>query len=195
MIGKVTLVGGNKCPVCGKEFFATPPLRPNIEDREFYGGRVKFFKKVTCDCLGEYDLCIEKKFNPVKVEEEFNVINMILLKEGLPLEKVEEIKLDEKKQAELELEAKTRQEVARMTEETGKMPLLSQRLEVKKQNVLATVVDLNTKIETLSLRTKQELQNMCKKRKIKFSVNWSKADYARALLAHNPDLVVANPDD
>lgn len=79
MIGKVKLVGGNKCPTCGKEFLPTPPLRPNIEDREFYGGRIKFFKKVVCDCTAEYDLCIEKKYNSQKCEEEFNVINMILI--------------------------------------------------------------------------------------------------------------------
>ena len=41
MIGKVALAGGPKCPICGKEFKPEPPLIPNTEDREFYGGRVK----------------------------------------------------------------------------------------------------------------------------------------------------------
>ena len=83
MIGKVTLVGSNKCPICGKEFFPTPPLRPNVQDREFYGGRVNFFKEVECDCTGKYDLCIEKKY--VRGEDRLEVINMIVLTADLEL--------------------------------------------------------------------------------------------------------------
>ena len=192
MIGKVTLVGGNKCPVCGKEFFATPPLRPNIEDREFYGGRVKFFKKVTCDCLGEYDLCVEKRFNPVKVEEEFNVINMVLLKEGTPLDELrrQQIEQDVKEATE-----KTREDVAKETEENGYLPQLAIRKQIQRENVLATILDLDTKVDTLCLHTKKELRQMCRKRKISSNVNETKKKLAEKLLAHDPSLVVANPED
>ena len=191
MIGKVTLTGGNKCPVCGKDFFATPPLRPNIEGREFYGGRIKFFKKVECDCLGEYDLCIEKRYNAQKCEEEFNVINMIVIKEGTPLEELREQRAE---QAFMEAGEKTKEDVAKITEEQGYLPPLAVRKKIQKENVLATIVDLDTKIDTLCLHTIKELQTMCKKRKVKFSVRWTKKEYAKALLSNDPALVVANPE-
>ena len=192
MIRTVRLIGSNKCPVCGKEFFATPPLRPNIEDREFYGGRIKFFKNVYCDCLAQYDLCIEKKFNSVKVAEEFNVIDMIELKRGTPLEELRE---REAQKIFMEAGEKTREDVAKLTEEKGTLPTLGQRKEIQRQNVLATIVDVDTKVETMCLHTVKELQTMCRKRRIKYSKNDTKQKLAQKLIAYDPSLVVAGQDD
>lgn len=192
MIGKVQLAGGPKCPICGKEFSAEPPLTPNIEDREFYGGRVKFFKDVDCDCTAKYKLCISKSFNPMKGEEEFQVINMIVEKVGVPLEQLRKEE-DEKRQA--DAETKAIEAVHQAIEEKGEVPSLKQRQEIKRQTILATVVDKDAKIETLTHLTTHELQVMCKKRKIKFAVRDSKVQLAEKLLADDPSVVVANPND
>lgn len=193
MIGAVKLVGSNKCPVCGKEFLAEPPLRPNVEDREFYGGRIKFFKKVECDCTAEYDLCIEKKFNPIKVAEEFNVVNMILLKEGKPLDEVAIEKLNQKREEERRIaEEKIAEAEAALAENSAS---LKRRNELKKQKILATIIDKDKKIATLMVHTTNELQVMCKRRKLKFTKKDSKLELAETLLAYDPNLVVANPED
>lgn len=190
MIGRVTLAGGNKCPTCGKVFSAEQPLEPNIEDREFYGGRIKFFKNVDCDCTAKYRLCIEKKFNSLKAEEELAVINMIVLQPGIPLE---QLRKEEDAKRQEEAEAKALEAVHKAVEEKGDIPTLQQRQEIKRQTILATVVDKDAKIETLTHLTTHELQVMCKKRKIKFAVRDSKVQLAEKLLADDPALVVANP--
>lgn len=61
---KMELTHGNVCPLCGKEWEAEGNLIPNTKDRDFYGGRVKFFKDVTCDCNTKYTLCIGKRDTP-----------------------------------------------------------------------------------------------------------------------------------
>lgn len=192
MTGKVILTGGNKCPLCGKVFTAIPPLRPNIEDRSFYGGRVKFFKEVECDCLAKYDLCIERKYNHLTCEEELNVINMIVLKEGKSKEEAER----EKEEARiLEAEQKTTEALAQAIEEKGGLPTLKQRKEIKTQTVLATIVDADTKLETLCVYTHKEIETMLKRRKIKFNKRDNKRHLAEILLVNDPSVVVASPSD
>lgn len=185
MIGKVILTGGNKCPTCGKVFTAEAPLVPNTEDREFYGGRIKFFKEVHCDCGANYKLCIEKKFNSMQAEEELKVINMIIMNEGTPIIKEIEKTVDEK-MAEAVKQAK---------EERGALPTLGQRQELKKQTILASIIDLDVKIDTLCLHTLKELQIMCRQRKLKVGTKDNKKKLAEKLLAYDPNLVVANPED
>jgi hypothetical protein len=184
MIGKVILTGGNKCPTCGKVFTAEAPLTPNTEDREFYGGRIKFFKEVNCDCGAHYKLCIEKKFDTVAVEEKLNVINMIIMSEGTPIMKQIEKTVDEK-MAEAVKQAK---------DEKGSLPTLGQRQELKKQTILASIIDLDVKIDTLCLHTLHELQVMCRQKKIKVGTKDTKKKLAEKLLAADPNLVVANPE-
>lgn len=73
----IELTHGNKCPKCGKEFEAEGNLIPNTKDREFYGGRIKYFKRVVCDCDTRYILLIGKKDTP-RGELEYPVIDMAL---------------------------------------------------------------------------------------------------------------------
>lgn len=192
MIGKVILTGGNKCPLCGKVFTAEPPLKPNIEDRSFYGGRVKYFKEVECDCTAIYNLCIERKFNHINSEEELNVINMIVIKEGKSLE---EAKKEKEEAIQKEAEAKAMEAVAQAIEEKGDLPTLKQRNEIKTQTILATIVDAETKLNTLCVYTTKELQTMLKHRKIKFNKRDNKRHLAEILLAKDPSVVVASPND
>lgn len=183
---KVVLVGSNKCPICGKEFLPTPPLRPNIKDREFYGGRVNFFKEVECDCQGKYDLCVERRFK--NGEDVLEVINMIVLKEGTPLE---ELKKREQEARLQEAEAKAVEAVHQAVEEKGDVPTLKQREEIKRQVVLATVVDKEAKIETLTHLTTKELRTMCKRRHLRYNATETKAKLAEKLIAYDPSVVVA----
>lgn len=184
MKGRVILTGGNKCPTCGKTFEAEAPLTPNSENREFYGGRVKFFKDVECDCGAKYKLCIERKFNSLKAEDELTVINMIIEQEGTPIMKQVEKTVDEK----------VSELVKQATEEHGSLPTLKARQEIKTQTILASIVDVETKINTLTLHTIKELRIMCRQRKLKFSVTENKRALAEKLLAKDPSLVVANPN-
>ena len=185
MTGKVILTGGNKCPACGKVFTAEPPLIPNTMDREFYGGRIKFFKDVVCDCKARYRLCIERRYNSITSNEDLNVINMIVEQEGTPVMKHIEKTVDEKM---VEM-------VKKATEEKGNLPTLGQRQEIKKQTILASIVDLDVKLATLDLHTLKELRTMCKQRKLKISTKDTKRQLEEKLLAYDPSLVVANPED
>lgn len=183
----------NCCPVCGLAFKAIPPLRPiSRKDKEiFYGGRVSFFKEVDCQCTAKYDLCIEKKFNSVAEEDMFNVIDLIILKPGVPLE---ELKKQAEEQAKAEAEAKAIEAVAEAIEQEGDLPTIQQRNEIKKQTILATIVDRDEKIKTLTAFTTKELQTMCKRRKLKFNKKDNKTKLAETLLAYDPSMVVANPE-
>lgn len=193
MIGKVVLTGGNKCPTCGKEFTAEAPLIPNTMDREFYGGRIKFFKDVECDCLAKYKLCIEKKFDPVAVEEKLNVINMIVEKEGKKLDEAAIEKLNRKREEE-RAEAQRKIDEAEALAAEGNYNI-KRKNEAKKQKILATIIDKDKKIATLMAHTQHELQVMCKRRKLKFANHDSKLELAETLLAYDPEMVVANPED
>ena len=190
MTGKVVLVGSNKCPICGKEFLPIPPLRPNVSDREFYGGRIAFFKTVECDCKAKYDLCIEKRFT--LGEDRLEVINMIVLKEGIPLDELRKMELEE---AHEEAEAKAVEAVHQAIVEEGDVPTLKQRQEIKRQTILATIVDSEQKINTLTYLTIKELRTMCKRRRIKFNATENKRKLAEKLIADDPSLVIADPKD
>lgn len=190
MSERMILVGGNKCPTCGKIFKAEPPLVPNL-DREFYGGRVKFFKEVECDCQAKYKLCIERKFSYKTSEEELNVINMIIEKVGTPLEVLRKQEMDKLQE---QAEAKAIEAVHEAIVEGGNVPTLKQRQEIKQQTILATILDKDTKIETLCVHTIKELRIMCKRRKIKFNATEPKKALAEKLLAYDPSMVVANPE-
>lgn len=187
MIGKVKLTGGNKCPICGEVFTATPPLRPNVTDREFYGGRVKFFKKVECTCDGEYDLCIEKKYNSAKCEEEFNVINMIVLKEG------DELTAHKRRFGFIPTGINDNKEetvdVDKITEEVKQ-----EAGEPLEPTVLAQIVDDRVKRETMNLLTIKELRGLCRDRKIEYKVIESKKELIAKLIEADPGLVVSNPE-
>jgi len=191
MNGRVVLVGSNVCPTCGRTFRPTPPLEPNVEDREFYGGRISFFKNVVCDCQAEYRLCIEKKFNSKRMEDELTAINMIILKKGRPLEEIALEKLEQKRAEEA---AQDQENIEKAIEAGGEKPILSQRKEIKKQQILATIIDKDEKLATLMLHTHNELRVMCKRRKLKCGVNNTKKELAETLLAYDPNMVVANPE-
>ena len=178
---------GNKCPVCGKEFQPTPPLIPNVKMKEFYGGRIKFFKEVRCDCTAEYRLCIEQRFDPKEAQNVLKVLDMIVLKPGLTEEELQEKKTEE-------INAQVEDKIHQAFEE-GRFPSLKEREKMKKETVLANIVDLDTKIETLCYHTLLELQVMCKQEKVKFAKRDSKKDIARKLLAKNPNLVTAEKSE
>lgn len=177
----MTMTGkGNKCPICGKEFEATPPLVPNTTDREFYGGRIKFFKEVDCDCTARYKLCIEQRYNRAETKEELNVIDMIVLKEGIPNE---------------ERYKNMAQKIIHERFEEGKTPTKREREEIRKEVVLANILDLDTKVQTLCMHTLTELQLICRANKVKYTEKMNKTQIAKLLLAKNPNLVEANPQD
>ena len=184
----MTLTGtGNKCPVCGKEFFPTPPITPNLKEKEFYGGRVSFFKTVDCDCTAKYRLCIDKKYDNKEGRDVFRVIDMEVLQEGIPLD---ELAVENRVREELQgNDTPTRESAVSITEK------LATKDALKKQAVLATIVDLDTKIETLCYHTVAELKTMCKRRKLRYTNRDSKAELARTLLAYDPSLVRPNPED
>lgn len=192
MIGKVSLTGGNKCPICGTTFEATPPLKPNVEDREFYGGRVKFFKDVDCKCQAKYRLCIEKKYNSEKCEEELKVINMIVEKVGTTVKEQTRKEFAEIKE---EAVAKAVEAIEEAVASGDKIPTLGERREIKKQTVLATIVDKDEKVKTLTAFTTKELQTMCKRRRLKFNKKDNKTKLAETLLAYDPSVVISNPED
>lgn len=177
----MTLTGtGNKCPICGKEFDATPPLVPNTKEREFYGGRVRFFKEVDCDCTAKYRLCIEQRYNRQETKEELKVIDMIVLKEGIPNE---------------ERYNDMAAQIIHERFESGKVPSPKEREEIRKEVVLANILDLDTKVQTLCMHTLVELQLMCKANKVKYTEKMNKTQIAKLLLAKDPNLVEANPQD
>lgn len=179
----------NKCPVCGKEFTVEPPLTPNTTDKEFYGGRVKFFKDVSCRCTAQYRLCIESKFNHQKVEQELKIIDMIELKKGVPLNLLLKREGEEFKEApEQEAKEMIHNEVLL----TGNLPPLSVRKNLKQQTVLATIPNLEDKLDVLKELSQKELQTMCFKRNLQFNKHMNKDRLARILLAHDPFLVTSN---
>lgn len=163
----IKLVGSNKCPLCGKVFEPIPPLRPNVEDREFYGGRIKFFKEVECDCASDYDLCIEQRYNSQKEDMELRVVDMIVLNRGISPDEFKHIK-NLTKDPEIE--------------EIDTSP-----------NVLAAVLDEDTKKKAMELLTPNELRKMGKNIGIKFPVPCQKKDMIERLLKEDPTLVVADP--
>ena len=181
------LAGSGKCPTCGKEFLPTPPLRPNIKDREFYGGRIKFFKEVECDCTAKYDLCIEEKYNGE--ENKLKVIDLIILKDGVPLA---QLKKEAEEKAAAEAEIKAVEAVHEAIEQGGSLPTLKQREEIKRQTVLATIIDSEEKLKTLTTFTTKELRTMCKRRKLKCYATESKQALAEKLLCYDPTMVVAH---
>lgn len=183
------LVGSNKCPTCGKEFLPIPPLRPNVKDREFYGGRVKFFKEVECDCRAKYDLCIEERETMDGKKQ--SVIDMIVLADGRPLEVVAE---EKKQEAQAASDQRAQEAIEDAIFAAGDSPKLSQRNEIKKQQILATIVDRDAKIATLMAYTTHELQSMCRRRKLRVQARWNKKQIAETLLAYDPSVVVANPE-
>lgn len=184
MIGRVILVGSNKCPICGQEFMPTPPLRPNVKDKEFYGGRVAFFKEVECRCRAKYDLCIEKRFR--LGEDRLEVINMIVLEEGTPLE---EIKKEEDAKLRLEADQAANEAVAKAIEEKGDLPTLQQREEIKRQVVLATIEGKEEKIQKLKVFTEKELKAKCKHRKLRVTNKDNKTTLAEKLLEYDPNII------
>lgn len=177
----VKLVGGSICPNCGKVFEAEAPLVPNTKNREFYGGRIKFFKDVDCDCEAKYRLCIESKFNSKEVVQELKVIDMIILAKG-------KTKEEREKELQEKIEKETKDKIHERFE-SGSAPTQNEREKIKNEVVLANVVDLKTKIETLCFHTKMELQAMCKRERIKYSVDDNKEKLAKKLLLKNPNLV------
>lgn len=177
----VKLVGSNICPYCGKVFEAEAPLTPNTKRREFYGGRIKFFKDVDCDCEAKYRLCIESKFNSKEVTQELKVIDMIILEKGKTKEEREK-ELQEK----IDKEAKDK---IHELFESGEAPTQNEREKIKNEVVLANIVDLDTKIETLCYHTKLELRAMCQREKVKYAERDDKTVLAKKLLLKNPNLV------
>ena len=173
----------NVCPNCGKTFEPEPPLVPNTKEREFYGGRIKFFKDVDCDCTAKYRLCIESKFNSNEVRQELKVIDMIVLEPGKTVEELEQMKQQK-------IEDEANQKIHEQFE-SGKIPTLAEREKIKKEVVLANIVDLDTKIETLCFHTTAELRLMCEINKVKYTNKDNKETLARKLLAKDPNLVSA----
>lgn len=174
------LIGSNKCPICGKEWAAEGNLVPNTKDRDFYGGRVKFFKEVICECKTKYTLCVEVKEDR-QGKRTFPVIDMIVSADAETIKSIEEAEARKVKYDIIQKNGETY-----MTKE--------QKQEAKIQNVLATVIDKDTKIEKLLELTTNELRGIAKKRHVKFKVTESKQALAEKLLAADPSLVVAQQD-
>ncbi len=174
------LTHGNICPICGKEWKAEGDLIPNTKDKEFYGGRVSFFKEVVCDCKTKYNLCIETKQDRMG-HKAYPVIDMIIEADAETMKSIEEAEARKVKYDIIQKNGETY-----MTKE--------QKQEAKIQNVLATVIDKDTKIEKLLELTTNELRAIAKKRHVKFKVTESKQALAEKLLASDPSLVVAQQD-
>ena len=125
-----------------------------------------------------------------KCEEEFNVINMIVLKEGRPIEEIER----EKHEAlEIEANQKALEAIEKAREEGGRSPSLKERQEIRREVVLATIIDKDAKMAALTHMTVKELRRMCKLRKIKYLATENKTTLAEKLLVYDPAVVVPNP--
>lgn len=173
----MNLTHGNKCPVCGKEWTAEGNLVPNTKDREFYGGRVKYFKEVVCDCHTKYTLFIGKK----DTEEgyAYPVIDMMLTEASEDvLKSIEEA---EAKKIKYDITTKNGDIYASK----------AQKREVERATILATIIDKDTKLAKLEELTTKELREQLKARKIKFLATESKRILAEKLLAKDPNVVVA----
>jgi ribonuclease P protein component len=138
----------NICPVCGKVFVVEPPVIPNkapLEEREqFYGGRVHFFKDLVCDCTAEYKALIEKKL--VGCEEQLNIIDMIIEKEGVPLDDLARQKLKEAEEMGVQ---KALQAVHEAIQNNTVMPTITERNKIKRQirAILAKELDMNSSFD------------------------------------------------
>jgi hypothetical protein len=171
------LTHGNKCPICGKEWTAEGNLVPNTKDREFYGGRVKYFKEVVCDCKTKYTLCVGvKEARDGTIEHP--VIDMILTKSAEAMKSLEEA---ESKKIEYNI----------MNKNGGVYESKEQQETAKRETILATIVDKDTKLAKLNELTTNELRAQCRKRKINFKVKDTKELLAQKLLAADPNVVVA----
>lgn len=162
----IKLTHGNKCE-CGKEFDASGTLIPNVKDREFYGGRIDFFKEVKCECGKEYAICISKKWDN-EGGLKLDIIDMVDITKENPIESLRR-----------------------------RPKPIEQRLEEKINTVehtLTTIVSREAQVETLKLRTMHELQKLCREHKVKFKVTESKLTLINKLLDEVPSLVVANPE-
>lgn len=171
------LTHGNKCPVCGKEWEAEGNLVPNTKDREFYGGRIKFFKDVTCDCNTKYTLFIGKK--DTNEGYKYPVIDMML----------RDVTDDVIKSLEEAEEKKIKYDIT--TKDGNVYESKAQKNEVERATILATIIDKDTKLAKLEELTLKELREQLKRRKIKFMVTESKRVLAEKLLAKDPNVVVA----
>jgi len=160
-----------KCS-CGIEdperiFNTDGTLIPNVRDKEFYGGRVNFFKEVKCDCGREYILLIEKNFS-YDGGMGFNIIDMVDI-------------TDEKEYPFETL--KKRQK--------PKEKVLEERIDTV-EHTLTTVINKEVKVEKMKLLTMKELQTLCRENKLKFKVTESKLSLIDKLLEANPNLVIAS---
>lgn len=159
------LTHSSKCE-CGKEFDTDGTLIPNVRDKEFYGGRINFFKEVKCDCGKEYILLLEKYFD-YKVGMGMRIVDMIDManEKEYPLETLKKrLKPKEK--------------------------VLEERIETV-EHTLTKVVEREVQVEALKTRTMKELQTLCREHKIKFKVTESRLALINKLLDAVPNLVVA----
>ena len=159
------LTHSKKCE-CGKEFDTFGNLIPNVKDKEFYGGRISFFKEVTCDCGKEYILLIEKYFDH---------------KEGMAMRIIDMIDMTD----ETSYPINTIQKKVKPKEKE-----LEDRIDTV-EHTLTKVLTRETQVEALKTRTQKELQDLCREHKIKFKITESKLTLIDKLLDAIPDLVVA----
>lgn len=164
----MTLTHGNRCPKCGKSWEVSGEMQPNTYDRDFYGGRVKFFQEVKCNCDTEYVLCIARVPDPRKGEK-YVVIDMVDISKENPFKSLEK-------------------KIAKKKEEQKKESELN-------EHVLTTLVTKEMQIKRLEICTQNELQTLCKLHKVKMGRGDSKYKLIERLLEAVPNLVVANPND
>lgn len=167
------LTHGNVCPICGKEWKAEGDMVPNTKDREFYGGRVKFFKEVICDCKTKYTLCVGMK-DTKEGKREYPVIDMIIKASAEQMKSI--------------LEAQEKKINYSIMQKNGEVYKTETE---KREAVLATIVDSETKLAKLNELTTNELRAQCRKRNVNFKVRDTKEDLAKKLLAKDPNVVVA----
>lgn len=170
----IKLVHGKKCPQCGQEFDTTGHLIPNTKDKEFYGGRVHYFKEVRCNCGIEYLLLIEKKYDAIEGMK-YTVIDMADITKKNPFKTYEGV-----------IPFKNETDAKENTPEEPK-PIDTT------PHVLTTVMSKEEQVQRLELCTLHELQTLCKLHKVKQGRGDSKYKIIERLLAAVPNLVVPNP--
>lgn len=171
------LTHGNECPLCFKRWEAKGNLIPNTKDRDFYGGRVKFFKDVVCDCNTKYTLCIGMKDRD-DGGKEYPVIDMIIKASAEEMKSIQE--------------AQAKKLNYQIMQKNGDIYKSKAEKEAEaREKVLVTIVDRDTKIEKLKELTTNEIRAQLKKRNVKFKVTEPKEILVERLLAKDPNVVVA----
>ena len=159
------LLHSKQCPNCRRGFKPEGELIPNTYDKDFYGGRIHFFKEEKC-CGKNFILLIETK--ETEEGKQYTIVDTVDVTKQNPFETFK------------------KRIAPRRIQEREVIPL--------EEHVLTTVLSRESQIKRLELCTMHELEVLCKLHKVKRGRGDSKLKIIERLLTAEPNLVVANPN-